>query len=97
MTRPRPRASRGLFGEFTGTAEEKGKELTKAIGTSLELANELAGGDFSSLVEQLERAMAEGAQLDPFVLAHIEATRRARSRANRSLAMSLGPRAPESR
>lgn len=88
---------KGLFGDLTENVEQEGQSVLDALATTIDLADELARGDFSGLVEHLERALAEGAQLDPFVLAHIEATRRARRRGRRSLAMSFGPRAPGAR
>lgn len=51
-----------------------------------------AADDRGGLVTGIEHAMAQGAQLDPATLAYVEATRRARRRGNRSMAMSLGAR-----
>ncbi|GAA3389435.1 hypothetical protein [Cryptosporangium minutisporangium] len=59
--------------------------------TAAEVA-EAAGISRGDLVTGLEQLLDEGVRLDPATLAYVEATRRARRRGNRSLAMSLGTR-----
>ena len=68
--------------------------MLAALGLTEEEADELARSNRTGLVTGLEQAMAEGTPLDPVVLAHIEATRRARRRGSRSLAMAYGSRRP---
>jgi hypothetical protein len=87
---------KGLWGGLAGTYEAQRDEVLDALGLSEAEADEQARSDRTALVAALEQASAEGARLDPVVLAHVEATRRARRRGRRSLAMSFGPRGPGS-
>ena len=83
---------KGLWGEFTGELEQQKDDLLQTIGLGQAEADELIRSDRNSLVRGMEQALAEGVLLDPRVLAQIEATRRARRRGRRSLAMSFGRR-----
>ena len=62
----------------------------------MHLLDELAKSGRSDLIESLEQMLQEGSRLHPEVLAHIEATRRARRRGRRSLAQAFGSRPPSS-
>jgi hypothetical protein len=84
----------GLWGGLTDTFDEQGEAVLGALGLTQEEADELARSNRTGLVTGLEQAMAEGTPLDPVVVAHLEATRRARRRGSRSLAMAYGSRRP---
>jgi hypothetical protein len=94
-TDPSSAGIKGLWGGLTETYEEQRDDVLGVLGMTEEEADERAKSDRSALVAGLEQALAEGRGLDPVVLAHLEATRRARRRGRRSLAMSFGPRMPE--
>lgn len=79
----------GLWGEAFD--EEEGTVL-EALGLTEEEADEQANADRNALIAALEAAGEEGLPLSPQALAHIEATRRARRRGRRSLAMRHGTR-----
>jgi hypothetical protein len=46
------------------------------------------------LAAAVDAARGAGARIDPLLLAHVEATKRAQRRGARSLAMSIGARRP---
>jgi hypothetical protein len=68
--------------------------LVDALGMTPAEADELARSDRNQLIGGIEQILSEGASLDPMVLAHVEATRRARRRGRRSLAMAYGALPP---
>ncbi len=80
----------GLWGEFSDTYNEQKDATLQALGISEEEADEKARSGRNTLIAGLEQAAAEGTPLDPRVLGQIEATRRARRRGSRSLAMAYG-------
>jgi hypothetical protein len=94
-TDPSSAGIKGLWGGLTETYEEQRDDVLGVLGMTEEEADERARSDRGALVGGLEQALAEGTRLDPVVLAHLEATRRARRRGRRSLAMSFGSRLPE--
>ncbi len=69
-------------------------DLLTALGLSDHEADEATRSDRVGLAESVDAARASGARIDPMLLAHTEATRRAQRRGARSLAMSIGPRQP---
>ena len=77
----------GLWGEAFG--QEEGAVL-EALGLTRHEADEQANANRNALIADLEAAGEEGLPLSPQALAHIEATRRARRRGRRSLAMRHG-------
>jgi hypothetical protein len=89
----------GLWGKLTDTSAAKYRQERDAVlgllGMSEGEADEHARANRAELVARLEQATAEGARLDPVVLAHLEVTRRARRRGRRSLATAYGPRPPQ--
>jgi hypothetical protein len=82
----------GLWGELTESFAEQRDTVLRNLGLSQEEADEQARSNRNELIARLEQALQEGTKLDPRVLAHIEATRRARRRGRRSLAMAYGSR-----
>ncbi len=81
---------KGLWGEFSDTYNEQKDATLQALGITEEEADEKARSGRNTLISGLEQAAAEGTPLDPRVLGQIEATRRARRRGSRSLAMAYG-------
>lgn len=94
-TDPSSAGIKGLWGGLTETYEEQRDEVLGVLGLTEAEADERTKSGRSALMAGLEQALAEGSHLNPVVLAHLEATRRARRRGRRSLAMSFGPRLPE--
>ena len=84
----------GLWGGLRERYDAQRDGFLDALGLSEQEADEQARAGRTALVPALAQAHAEGVPLDPVVLAHLEAARRARRRGRRSLGMSLGPRAP---
>ena len=84
----------GLAAGFVETVEELFEEdpqgTGQQTGTDRATAVEATRADRSGLIRRFEQAHAEGQPIDPRVLAEIEATRRARRRGARSLAMRYG-------
>jgi hypothetical protein len=68
------------------------RDLVAALGLGDDEANEATRSDRVGLAAAVDSARGAGRQIDPLLLAHIEATRRAQRRGARSLAMSMGPR-----
>lgn len=62
--------------------------MLSLMGMSLPEAEALFANDRNSFMSKLEQALATGAAMDPMVKAHVEATRRARRRGARGLAMA---------
>jgi hypothetical protein len=91
---------KGLWGETTEAVEAQAKAeqeaVLNALGMLADEADELARGERNRLIAGIEQALAEGLAVDPMVLAHVEATRRARRRGRRSLAMAFGTLPPGS-
>lgn len=83
----------GLVTELKRIAGEDLGPLLEVLGVSEEELDAWAGTDQARVAAVVDDARARGATLDPRVLAHLEASRRARSRGNRSLAAALGVRA----
>jgi hypothetical protein len=93
-------AGKGLAGLGTGLAAELRQIAGGQLGAVLELLgiseaelDEWGAQEPARLAAVVDHARAEGARLDPRVLAHLEAARLAGARGNRSLAAALGLRA----
>jgi hypothetical protein len=86
------RQAAGLWEELKATAGEQYGDVLALLGMDEAQAEELSRRDAESLATAVAQVAAEGARLDPRVLAHIEAARRAGGRGNRSLAAALGLR-----
>jgi hypothetical protein len=85
----------GLWDQLTQDVEEQREDLENALdalGLTGQEADELARSNRNELIRRVEQTLSEGMKLDPSVLAHVEATRRARRRGKRSLAMGFGKR-----
>ena len=80
------------LGDKTQAAKEDAEALVDVIGDPVGAVDERVSSDLNALVSEMEQALGEGAPLDPRALAHIQATRRARRRGGRSLAMAYGRR-----
>lgn len=85
----------GLWGDLKGATKAEGDQTTKDYEkTKRQLGlsdDELEAGmaqDRNATMLKLQQAQAQGAPLSPQALAHIEATRRARGRGARSLALA---------
>ncbi len=86
----------GLWEKLKTTAGDRYEEVLDILGLDDEQARRLSDTDAAELAGLLGRASAAGrVQLDPRVLAHVEAARRAGGRGNRSLAGALGLRPAE--
>lgn len=89
---------KGLWGDLTDEVVEEAREEQQAVLAALGMgeaeADELARSGRNQLIGGLEQLLQEGTTLDPMVLAHVEATRRARRRGRRSLAMAFGAGTP---
>ena len=84
----------GLWEKLKATAGDRYDEVLGILGLDDEQARRLSDTDAGRLAAILGQASAAGrVRLDPRVLAHIEAARRAGGRGNRSLADALGLRA----
>ncbi len=70
--------------------KDLGEDLLTGLGLTEEEADEKAQTSQNELVSGIEQYVEEGGVVDVHVLAHIEATRRARRRGRRSLALGLG-------
>ncbi|MCB9947521.1 MAG: hypothetical protein H6842_06815 [Rhodospirillaceae bacterium] len=81
---------KGLWGDLGDAADAQKDAALRALGLGEAEADEKARSGRNALIAGLEQAAAEGTPLDPRVLAQIEATRRARRRGSRSLAMAYG-------
>ena len=87
----------GLWRETDGKVKAIGQgdkaeqdAVVDALGMTASEADALADGGRNQLIGGIEQLLSEGMVLDPMVLAHVEATRRARRRGRRSLAMAYG-------
>jgi hypothetical protein len=78
----------GLWGGLSESFNEQKDTVLHNLGLSEQEADEQARSNRNALMTRLEQTLQEGNKLDPRVLAHIEATRRARRRGRRSLAMA---------
>jgi hypothetical protein len=70
--------------------------VLERLGISAEELEAWAAEEPTRVAAAVDQARAEGAPIDPRVLAHLEASRRAGGRGNRSLAAALGLRDPRS-
>lgn len=84
----------GLVEELKRIAGDDLGPLLEALGVPPEQLEAWGRDDPARAAAVVDQARADGARLDPRVLAHLEATRRAGGRGNRSLAAALGVRAP---
>ncbi|OKI51405.1 hypothetical protein [Micromonospora sp. CB01531] len=83
----------GLWEKLKDTAGDRYDEVLDILGLDDDQARQLSATDAGQLAAILGSASAAGrVKLDPRVLAHVEAARRAGSRGNRSLAGALGLR-----
>ena len=94
--RPTDKGLVGLWGDLKGKTTEQvrqivadAKETARLLGMSDEEIEAGLGQDRNALMTKLQHAQAQQAPLSPQVLAHLEATRRARGRGARSLALAV--------
>lgn len=85
----------GIKGLLTGglaDLDEDRRDLLAALGLGEEEADEATRSNRVGLAAAVDGARGAGRPIDPLLLAHVEATRRAQRRGARSLAMSMGAR-----
>ena len=85
----------GLLRQAGRDLEEDKRQLERAVGRTVEQIEDALGGDRVGLAEAIGMAAAAGAPIDPLLLAHMEATRRAQRRGARSMALAMGSRQAE--
>ena len=89
--------SQGIAGLLRQAGRELSKDerqLERAVGRTIDEIEEATRGDRVGLAEAIGLAQAAGAPIDPLLLAHMEATRRAQRRGARSMALAMGARQP---
>jgi hypothetical protein len=89
---PGDQGIRGLVTEGLRDLDQNRKDLLAALGISEQEADEATRSDRVGLAAAVDGARGAGKPIDPLLLAHVEATRRAQRRGARSPAMSMGPR-----
>lgn len=81
----------GLWETLKRTSGDRYDEVLTVLGLDDETVRRMSDSDAAALAAALGQASAQGrVRLDPRVLAHVEASRRAGERGNRSLAAALG-------
>ncbi len=83
---------KALLTEGLADLDQERRDLLDALGLSEDEADEATRSDRVGLAAAVDGARGTGRPIDPLLLAHVEATRRAQRRGARSLAMSMGPR-----
>jgi hypothetical protein len=85
---------KGLLGhleeDVRGEQAAKQQAMLEGLGMGFEEADAQARSARNQLVGGIEQMLQEGQPVDPMLQAHVEATRRARRRGRRSLAMAFG-------
>lgn len=91
---PKGKGIRGMLEEGRTDLEQNLHDQLAALGLSEAEADGATRTDRVGLLGAVEDALSSGHPVDPLLLAHAEATRRARRRGARSLGLGLGPRQP---
>jgi hypothetical protein len=80
----------GLLHGAGQSLEQNRQDLIAALGLGDDEADDATRSDRVGLARAVDAARGAGSLIDPLLLAHVEATRRAQRRGARSLALSLG-------
>ena len=88
---PQDLGIQGLLQGAEPLLQQNKLDFLAALGIGDDEADEAARSDRVGLARSVDSARGAGSLIDPLLLAHVEATRRAQRRGARSLALSMGP------